>query len=115
MDAGRTGRPAANPVNRIATLPLTSGRRSSARQLETRSNTYLGRAARPPRERSMTKLLPTLIATAFAAFAFSAQAASHAGGAPMKSDAASAPAAAASGAKGDAKPAKKEEKKAEKK
>jgi hypothetical protein len=41
----------------------------------------------------MTKLLSALLLTAFA---FSAQAASHAGGAPMKADA---PAAAASGAK----------------
>ena len=41
----------------------------------------------------MTKILSALILTAFA---FSAQAASHAGGAPMKADA---PAAAASGAK----------------
>ncbi|OYU76423.1 MAG: hypothetical protein CFE45_31590, partial [Burkholderiales bacterium PBB5] len=57
----------------------------------------------------MTKLLSALILTAFA---FSAQAASHAGGAPMK---ASAPAAAASGAKHDAKHDKKDEKKAEKK
>jgi hypothetical protein len=45
----------------------------------------------------MTKLLSALILTAFA---FSAQAASHAGGAPMKADA---PAAAASGAKKAAK------------
>ena len=42
----------------------------------------------------MTKILTTLI---LAAFAFSAQAASHAGAAPMKG--ASAPAHAASGAK----------------
>jgi hypothetical protein len=51
----------------------------------------------------MTKLLSALILTAFA---FSAQAASHAGGAPMKADA---PASAASGAKKamKAKPAKK--------
>jgi hypothetical protein len=41
----------------------------------------------------MTKILSALLLTAFA---FSAQAASHAGGAPMKADA---PAAAASGAK----------------
>lgn len=41
----------------------------------------------------MTKLLSALI---LSAFAFSAQAASHAGGAPMKADA---PMAAASGAK----------------
>ena len=41
----------------------------------------------------MTKLFSALILTAFA---FSAQAASHAGGAPMKADA---PMAAASGAK----------------
>jgi hypothetical protein len=40
----------------------------------------------------MTKLLSALLLTAFA---FSAQAASHAGGAPMKADA---PASAASGA-----------------
>jgi len=53
----------------------------------------------------MNKLLSALILTAFA---FSAQAASHAGGAPMKDKAASAPAAAASAAK-------KAEKKAEKK
>ena len=50
----------------------------------------------------MTKLLSALILTAFA---FSAQAASHAGGAPMKAGADS-PAAAASGAK-KAKKAKK--------
>ena len=54
----------------------------------------------------MTKLLSALILTAFA---FSAQAASHAGGAPMKDKAASAPAAAASAAKKDAKPAAKKE------
>lgn len=54
----------------------------------------------------MSKLLTSLI---LAAFAFSAQAASHAGAAPMK-DGASAPAAAASGAK---KHKKKAEKKAE--
>ena len=45
-----------------------------------------------PREIHMTKLLSALILTPFA---FSAQAASHAGGAPMKADA---PMAAASGA-----------------
>ncbi len=44
----------------------------------------------------MTKLLSALI---LSAFAFSAQAASHAGGAPMKADA---PMAAASGAKAKA-------------
>jgi hypothetical protein len=44
----------------------------------------------------MTKLLSSLI---LVAFAFSAQAASHAGGAPMKDGAASAPKAAASAAK----------------
>ncbi len=54
----------------------------------------------------MNKLVSALIAAAFAAFAFNAQAASHAGGAPMK---ASEPAAKASGA------AKKEEKKEMKK
>ena len=54
----------------------------------------------------MTKILSALILTAFA---FSAQAASHAGGAPMKDKAASAPAAAASAAKKDAKPAAKKE------
>jgi hypothetical protein len=54
----------------------------------------------------MTKLFTALILTAFA---FGAQAASHAGGAPMKDKAASAPAAAASGAKKDAKPAPKKE------
>lgn len=54
----------------------------------------------------MTKLFSALILTAFA---FSAQAASHAGGAPMKDKAASAPAAAASAAKKDAKPAAKKE------
>lgn len=53
--------------------------------------------------------LSTLILAAFAAFAFNAQAASHAGGAPMK---ASAPAAKASAAKAEA---KKEEKKEAKK
>jgi hypothetical protein len=47
----------------------------------------------------MTKLLSALILTAFA---FSAQAASHAGGAPMKADA---PASAASGAKKEKKAA----------
>ncbi len=56
----------------------------------------------------MTKILSALILTAFA---FGAQAASHAGGAPMKDKAASAPAAAASAAK----KADKAEKKAEKK
>ena len=62
----------------------------------------------------MRKILPLLL-TAFAAVALNAQAASHAGGAPMKSASgadkkASAPAKAASGAaKKDA--AKKEEKK----
>lgn len=54
----------------------------------------------------MTKLVSSLIVAAFAAVAFNAQAASHAGGAPMK---ASAPDAKASGA------AKKEEKKEMKK
>ena len=48
----------------------------------------------------MNKILSALILTAFA---FGAQAASHAGGAPMKDQAASAPAAAASGAKHAAK------------
>jgi hypothetical protein len=47
----------------------------------------------------MTKLLSALILTAFA---FGAQAASHAGGAPMKADA---PASAASGAKKEKKAA----------
>lgn len=55
---------------------------------------------------NMTKLFSALILTAFA---FGAQAASHAGGAPMKDKAASAPAAAASAAKKDAKPAAKKE------
>jgi hypothetical protein len=59
---------------------------------------------------TMTKLFSALILTAFA---FGAQAASHAGGAPMKDKAASAPAAAASAAKKDmkkdAKPAAKKE------
>ena len=50
----------------------------------------------------MSKLVSTLTLALFAAFAFNVQAASHAGGAPMK---ASAPAAKAS------EPAKKEEKK----
>lgn len=54
----------------------------------------------------MNKLIAALITAAFAAFAINAQAASHAGGAPMK---ASAPDAKASGA------AKKEEKKEMKK
>ena len=55
----------------------------------------------------MTKILTALVLTAFA---FGAQAASHAGGAPMKDKAASAPAAAASGAKAtDKKEMKKEE------
>jgi hypothetical protein len=53
----------------------------------------------------MTKLLSALILTAFA---FSAQAASHAGGAPMKDKAASATEAAASAAKHGAKHEKKE-------
>lgn len=58
----------------------------------------------------MTKLLSALILTAFA---FGAQAASHAGGKPM-ADKASAPAAAASAAKkADAKAEKKTEKKEE--
>jgi len=57
---------------------------------------------------TMTKLFTALI---LPAFAFGAQAASHAGGAPMKDKAASAPAAAASAAK----KADKAEKKAEKK
>jgi len=56
---------------------------------------------------TMTKLFSALILTAFA---FGAQAASHAGGAPMKDKAASAPAAAASAAK---KEMKKEVKKEE--
>jgi hypothetical protein len=56
---------------------------------------------------TMTKLFTALILTAFA---FGAQAASHAGGAPMKDKAASAPAAAASAAKkADKKEMKKEE------
>lgn len=50
----------------------------------------------------MSKLLSTLIVAAFAFTAVGAQAASHAGGAPMK---ASEPAAAASGAKKAAKKA----------
>jgi ribosomal protein L12E/L44/L45/RPP1/RPP2 len=54
----------------------------------------------------MSKILSALTLAAFAAVAFNAQAASHAGGAPMK---ASEPAAKASGA------AKKEDKKTEKK
>ena len=58
----------------------------------------------------MTKLLSALILTAFA---FSAQAGSHAGGAPMKDKAASAPAAAARAAKKDHKAEKKEVKKEE--
>lgn len=58
----------------------------------------------------MTKILSALILTAFA---FGAQAASHAGGAPMKDKAASAPAAAASGAKKADKAEKKMEKKEE--
>jgi hypothetical protein len=58
----------------------------------------------------MTKILSALILTAFA---FGAQAASHAGGAPMKDKAASAPAAAASGAKKADKAEKKEMKKEE--
>jgi len=58
----------------------------------------------------MTKILSALILTAFA---FGAQAASHAGGAPMKDKAASAPAAAASGAKAEKKEMKKEMKKEE--
>ena len=62
---------------------------------------------------TMTKLFTALILTAFA---FGAQAASHAGGAPMKDKAASAPAAAAKKdeakkeeGKKDAKPAAKKE------
>lgn len=59
----------------------------------------------------MTKLLTTLF---LAAFAFSAQAASHAGGAPMKDGAASAAKPAASGAKkAEKKEMKKEEGKKE--
>ena len=58
----------------------------------------------------MTKLLSALT---LLAFAFSAQAASHAGGAPMKADAAKPAASAASGAKKAA--AKKDEKAAAKK
>lgn len=54
----------------------------------------------------MTKILSALILTAFA---FGAQAASHAGGAPMKDKAASAPAAAASAAKKDHKKVEKKE------
>ena len=54
----------------------------------------------------MTKILSALILTAFA---FGAQAASHAGGAPMKDKAASAPAAAASGAKKEMKKEMKKE------
>lgn len=54
----------------------------------------------------MSKILSALIVAAFAFVSFGAQAASHAGGAPMK---ASEPAAKASGAM------KKEEKKEEKK
>lgn len=60
----------------------------------------------------MSKLLSTLVAAFFAVAAFNVQAASHAGGAPMKADA---PAAAASGAdakKADKKAAKKADKKA---
>ena len=60
----------------------------------------------------MTKILSALILTAFA---FGAQAASHAGGAPMKDKAASAPAAAASGAKAAASGAKAEKKEEAKK
>ena len=48
----------------------------------------------------MSKLVSTLTLALFAAVAFNAQAASHAGGAPMK---ASEPAAKASGAKKEAK------------
>ncbi len=58
----------------------------------------------------MTKLFSALILTAFA---FGAQAASHAGGAPMKDKAASAPAAAASAAKKDMKKEDKKEMKKE--
>ena len=58
----------------------------------------------------MTKLLSALT---LLAFAFSAQAASHAGGAPMKGDAAKPAASAASAAKKAA--AKKDEKAAAKK
>ncbi len=58
----------------------------------------------------MTKLFSALILTAFA---FGAQAASHAGGAPMKDNAASAPAAAASAAKKDMKKEDKKEMKKE--
>jgi hypothetical protein len=53
----------------------------------------------PTKEILMTKLLSTLIVATAAMIGFSAQAASHAGAAPMKaSDAASAPATKASGA-----------------
>jgi len=58
----------------------------------------------------MSKLLTTLI---LAAFAFSAQAASHAGGAPMKEGAASAAKPAKPAASGAKKAEKKEMKKEE--
>lgn len=60
-------------------------------------------AIHPTKRKPMSKLVSTLTLALLAAFAFNAQAASHAGGAPMK---ASEPAAKASEA------AKKEEKKA---
>jgi ribosomal protein L12E/L44/L45/RPP1/RPP2 len=69
----------------------------------------------PTKETLMSKLLSTLIVAAFALTGISAQAASHAGAAPMK---ASAPEAAASGAKKakeEKKAAKAEKKEAEKK
>lgn len=61
----------------------------------------------------MTKTLASLIMAVFAAVALNAQAASHAGGAPMPDKAASG--AKAGDAKKDAKAEKKEEKKEEKK
>ena len=53
-------------------------------------------ANQTPRNRERTTMTKLLTALMLTAFAFSAQAASHAGGAPMKADA---PMAAASGAK----------------
>lgn len=61
------------------------------------SGTVPIRVMQSTKETDMSKILSTLL---LAAFAFSAQAASHAGGAPMKADMA---ASAASGAKMDKK------------
>jgi hypothetical protein len=68
-----------------------------------------------PKETHMSKLLSTLIFAAVATFGLNAQAASHAGGAPMKASEpaakASAPAKKEAKKEGDKKEAKKETKK----